>query len=109
MAGVKKILLILILSISLLSISFYGGHQLAYDHAIYNADAVLLEMFEINTSQIIMFNTFMVVDKYKFFGHIYNQFRIWFNWNLDEVSGETIVIENNKRSDDTGGRISQGC
>ena len=87
----KRFWLMMLLLCLTCSISFYGGHQLAYDHAIYNADAVLLGMFEVDEPSIIMFNTFMVIDKRKFFGHIYNQFRIWFNWNLPEVEESPII------------------
>ena len=75
-------------------LSFYGGHQLAYDHSIYNADAILLGVFKVEMAHVLMFNTYMVEDKYKFFEHIYNEIRIRFDWNLDEVADETGVMEN---------------
>ena len=81
----KKFWLVLLLLCLTCSISFYGGHQLGYDHAILNADAVLFGAFETDMSYVIIFNTFMIEDKYKFFEHIYNQFRLWFDWNLEEV------------------------
>ena len=84
----KLVFLILFLTCSL---SFYGGHQLAYDHAIYEADAVLLGVFKTDMEYVYMFNGYMVADKYKFFEHIYNEFRIRFDWNLDEVDEEPIT------------------
>jgi len=87
----KKLFLVLLMLCLTCSIAFYGGHQLAYDHAIYNADAVLLGVFKTDVSYVIAFNTFMIEDKAKFFEHIYNQFRLWFEWNLPEVEEETVI------------------
>ena len=87
----KKFWLVLLLLCLTCSISFYGGHQLAYDHAIYNADAVLMGVFKVDMEHVYTFNGFMVADKYKFFEHIYNQFRVWFDWNLEDVEEEPVT------------------
>lgn len=88
----KKFLSVTLVLLFIMGGSFYGGHKLGYNHAIYYADAILLENGA-PVQTVFWFNYGMLQDKDKILTHIYDQFRIWFDWNLEEVEeSEELTI-----------------